>query len=472
MSEYMEGIALGSLFLAVGEKVACVIDLEILEEAGEHGKLSVLAVSDKETKDDIIHDTNGVMALLYVRDKESEALPESLFEGFILKTQVEAEGETYYIHIEAVTSSYLMDTQSYNLSYQDVALTSHQLIQKVMDFFEGQVQIRIPEETRGCIAVQYQETFWEFLKRIASEYEAYVYPDSSTLKIQLRVGLSETVEFVQWDDLPYRIERNTAPQDRFSSWKKQIRYHLQTYDILSLGNRVFFQDKELFIRKINRYMSNGLLVSEYVLCFEEGFHNKPYSNPLLSGVSIYAQVEKVKRNKVQVQMITDILKECTSPYYFPFSTVAASSDGSGWYCMPKAGDMVRIFFPTSKEKEGYAIACTMGESAPAQESSMVNPDLKDITAPDGKTVKFIEGGILLSVGGGTGAVKLTNDGKVEITSEEDIFIKAAEEIAIYTEGELELSASEQIQFGNDEGSSICLKGDTMEASAVIIHNNC
>ncbi len=468
--ESMEAIALGSLFVQVGEQVACVIDLEILEEAGEHGTVSLLAVSDKETKDVMLHDTNGVMTLFYIKDREENEL-EVLFQGFILKTKVEAEGETYYIRIEAITSSYLMDTQSYNISYQDVSFTSHQLIQKVVDFVEGQVQIRIPNVTRDCIAVQYQETLWEFLKRIASEYEAYVYPDSSTLKIQLRVGLSEIVEWVEWDDLPYRIERNTAPKSNSSSWKKQIRYYVQAYDILSLGNRVYFHGEELWIGKVNRYISNGLLVSDYVLYFEEGLRNKTYSNPLISGVSIYAFVQNIKRNKVQVQMITDLSKECKSPYYFPFSTVAASSDGSGWYCMPKVGDMVRIFFPTSKEREAYAIACTMGEATPTQESPMANPDLKDITAPDGKTVKFIEGGILLS-SGGAGAVKLTNDGAIEITSKEDIFMNAAQEITISTEGELELSAGEEIQIGNDSGSSISLKGDTIEASATLIYNNC
>ena len=59
--------------------------------------------------------------------------------------------------------------------------------------------------------------------------------------------------------------------------------------------------------------------------------------------------------------------------------------------MPRPGDQVRIFFPTADEKESYAIANIQGDSSPASDSPMSRPDLKDITMPDGKAVRFIEG---------------------------------------------------------------------------------
>ena len=126
--------------------------------------------------------------------------------------------------------------------------------------------------------------------------------------------------------------------------------------------------------------------------------------------------------------------------FFPFSTVAASPDGSGWYCMPRPGDQVRIFFPTADEKESYAIANIQGDSSPASDSPMSRPDLKDITMPDGKAVRFIEGGIQLAVGGNKGTVTLTNDGNAEIVTDDDIEISAAEAVCFSTDGMMSVTA--------------------------------
>ncbi len=139
--------------------------------------------------------------------------------------------------------------------------------------------------------------------------------------------------------------------------------------------------------------------------------------------------------------------------------------------MPRRGDRVRIFFPTDDEREGYAIANLYGESKPASGSPIENPDAKDITMPDGKSLRFIEGGIQLSVGEDRGTVTLTNDGKAEIRTDESIDIGAAEALYFTTEGEMTIKAGTQIQITSDSGVSICLTQDTAKISADTIWNN-
>lgn len=119
--------------------------------------------------------------------------------------------------------------------------------------------------------------------------------------------------------------------------------------------------------------------------------------------------------------------------------------------MPRPGDQVRIFFPTADEKESYAIANIQGDSSPASDSPMSRPDLKDITMPDGKAVRFIEGGIQLAVGGNKGTVTLTNDGNAEIVTDDDIEISAAEAVCFSTDGMMSVTAGSRIQFINDAG---------------------
>lgn len=278
-------------------------------------------------------------------------------------------------------------------------------------------------------------------------------------------------EETDWDSLPYTVSRNTAPKNADRPLKGQICYTVEAYEIVPLGEMVMFHGLELYIGKIERTLCKGLLVNRYSLYFEEGMEVSRYFNPFLSGVSINGIVTAVKRDTLLAWMETDALMLCQRKYFFPFSTVAASPDGSGWYCMPRRGDCVRIFFPTDDERDGYAIANLHAESKPASGSPIENPDMKDITMPDGKSVRFITGGIQLTVGEDKGTVTLTNDGRAEIRTDESIDIGAAETLYFTTEGEMTIKAGTQIQITSDSGASICLTQDTAKISANTIWNN-
>lgn len=465
---HVDAITYESLRLILGDIMAPVVDLEIQESPNQHGKLSVTIIAEEPVKDYILYEGNNDIAVLYMQNGEMKAL----FQGILINMRVMAAGEVYYVFMEVITASYLLDYQVHNGSFQDIGMTSHQMIKLIMNLFPGsQMLISIPDEPVGMIAVMYQETVWDFLKRFLSRYGAYLYVDSMKKGICLCFGLQDTKESVSWDHLPYVIKRDIAPKDVEKQLKGQLVYCVESYDVLPLGTQVLFHGKELYIGTIYRGLRNGLLVNQYHLYFKEGLRIKTYYNPNISGISVKGVVTNIMRNQVQVRLQIDALKSYQNQYFYPYSSVAASPDGGGWYCMPKPGDPVRIFFPVSDESKGYAISSVQGESSPASDSPMGNPDLKDITTPDGKTVKFIENGILLSVGEGNGSVTLTNDGKAEFNTKESIIIGAGEEIKITTDGELTLSAGTQATFTSEAGSSINLTDDTIEANASIIWNN-
>lgn len=464
----MEAVLYENLLLILGNTPLSVYNLSISEESGKHGMLSVNAATEEENKEYLLYEESGGMALYAILENALQPI----FQGMVIKMDITASGGICEVYLEAVTESYWMDISVQNRSFQDIAMSSHQLVKKVLESYWGsQILFSIPDEALGRIAVQYQETDWAFLNRILSEYNAAVYVDSASGGICLRAGLMNTEEDADWDSLPYTVQRDTAPKDAQKELKGQIHYIVETYDILPLGERVQFHGQELYIGKVNRRICQGFLINEYYLYFKEGLIVKKYYNPLLSGVSINGTVTAVKRNRLQAMLETDALSDYKSQYFFPFSTVAASPDGSGWYCMPKKGDQLRIFFPTADESEGYAIANLQGESAPAQDSPISNPNMKDITMPDGKAVKFIEGGIQICVGEEKGTITLTNDGKVEIKTEEDIEIHSAGGIAFSTDETMEVIAGTQIQITNDSGGSICMTEDAVEIHAHKIANN-
>lgn len=465
----MDAITYGQLILRLGDTDMPVFQLVMRENPGSHGRLSATLAVEEGAKDYLLYEENPSMVLYTVQNRT----PVPLFFGFVTQMSVKTSGKRCVVYLEAVTGSYHMDLFLQNRSFQDTALTFYQLVEKVMDPYKEQSKVffSIPDEELGQIMVQYQETDWVFLNRILSRYGIHAYIDSAKPGIYLRAGLMDTEEDADWDHLPYKVMRDTAPVDAGKSLKGQLCYEVEAYDLFPLGEKVRFHDQDLYIGKITRSIRQGLLVSHYSLYFQEGLAIPVQDNPYLSGISINGTVSEVKRNTLQVKLETDALNKCKKQYFFPFSTVAASPDGSGWYCMPKEGDRVRVFFPTDDESEGYAIANIMGQSAPEQGSSMENPDEKEITMPDGKSVRFVPGGIQIAVGEDKGSVTLTNDGKAEIRTDEDIVIGAAEEVCFTTEGTMEVMAGTQIQIISDAGGSICMTNDTVQIQASVIENN-
>lgn len=463
-----EAVAAGNMAMALGNVTAPVVAVKIREAPNCHGELTALILTDNQKREAVLYDGNGPAVLVYASGKETRVL----FQGIIVEVRTVSVGETCMVEVRAVTASYRMDMEKYNLSYQDTAMTFHQMVEMLVKLADGQALLSAADRPLGQIAVQYQETFWTFLKRLASWQGVFVYADSTAAGLRLWVGLPENHRETDWDRLPYTVMRDAAPVDTKRELRGQVSYQITSYDILPLGAGVTFLGRELYIGAVERRLENGLLVNTYRLYFREGLQTRRYHNPLLCGVSLRGVVEEIKRSKVTVRLETDALDTYQQKYEYPFSTVAASPDGSGWYCMPKSGDPVRIFFPESDEKEGYAISNIQGECAPSPGSPMSNPDQKDITTPDGNSVQFTGDGIVLTVAGGKGAVTLTEDGKAEVGSAQDILIGAAAQIQAQTEGELELSAGEEVMFQSDDGGSVSVKGDTIEVNAALIFNNC
>lgn len=460
-------VTYGDLVLTVADATALVIGLEISEGPNRHGIMNVTVPAGEALKDYILYEGEGFATLAY---RQGGTL-HTLFQGIIMHLETEAVSDTYLVHITAKTSSCMMDFEAYQLALQDTAMTSHRLIHQILKIFPGsQVLLAIPEQPVDGITVLYQETVWEFLKRFASRYGACLFVDSCSQRVQLTVGLCNGEEPVDWNDFPYRVMRNLTPEEPDRPLGEVVSYQVDTYEILPPGTGISFHNQELYIGEVSRVLQDGLLVNRYTLYFEEGLRIQEYHNPLIAGVSINGVVTGVQRNRVNVRMAIDALSDYQSQYLFPYSSVAASADGNGWFCMPKSGDPVRIFFPVSDEREGYAIANMQGLPSPEKGAPMEDPNQKDITTPDGKTVTFLENGILMSVGESSSII-LTNDGNAAIKTEGEIKLEATEEIEIKTDGDLTIEAGSEIQITSDRGSNLTITEEEITADGNKIYNN-
>ncbi|MBX4263002.1 phage tail protein, partial [Clostridium estertheticum] len=125
--------------------------------------------------------------------------------------------------------------------------------------------------------------------------------------------------------------------------------------------------------------------------------------------------------------------------WFSYSTVYSSPDGTGWYCMPEVGDVIRLYFPDNEEKNAYAISSANLKSSNSEKRS--DPAVKSIGTKYGKQVVMKPGAVEI-IGNGNLLMRLTDDGGIEINSDKKIVLDAKEDIEITGGGKI------SIQGGN------------------------
>lgn len=444
---------------------------------GQHGSLYLEAVLKGETEENDIHGIGETVTLMY--EKSGEDKP--LFYGVIDKVQTEKDGDSLILKLEAWDATRIMDTEKKLVTYQNLQMTAKQLMDEIMKAYPGaDYKIYIPEEPIGQFLVQYEETDWEFLKRFFARYHVALYPDPAFDAVRLQAGVSSDVESWDWDELPFVLSQdfeqfNARKENGLSdiSCLQNVICTVTSYDIATLGNQIRYKGNAWYIKALERKLEKGLLSSCYHMGQKEGLKILSYMNQNITGVSINGVIKAVDRDKVQVDMKADAGSGGASNYWFPYSTVASSSDGSGWYCMPEPGESVRVYFPTDDEKEAYVVTNIESHSPDTGSASdpMGNPNVMNLQTAQGNQVQFTEEGIVISAGSGQGSIHLKKSGEVFLDAVQDITLSAGNAINIIASNEVIMKSQTSIRIANETGADIEMKKGQVQLHGMLINEN-
>lgn len=177
----------------------------------------------------------------------------------------------------------------------------------------------------------------------------------------------------------------------------------------------------------NTELEHGELIHTYELMQNESGLSKKRCNNYLVGVSLKATVTSVKGTEVTVSVVDDENKNASGSKSFPYATVYSSPDGTGWYCMPETGDMVRIYFPSNDEEKAYALHSMHMESSDSNER--VNPDYKSFMNKQGKEVLLKPDSILITNNSGM-SIELSDEEGISIISDKKIVFESEEAIEL------------------------------------------
>ena len=148
----MEGISYKKLKVN-GYEIQSIEQMKIVAKVNEHASLYLTGVLEESVKDKYID--------LAYKDKSIEVYSEDegktlLFSGVVTNIEINVQGELYKIMVEAKSRSYLLDIEKKSRSFQDISITSHELVQSIMTKYLGsQVITNIPDKNIQELLVQF-----------------------------------------------------------------------------------------------------------------------------------------------------------------------------------------------------------------------------------------------------------------------------------------------------------------------------
>ena len=367
-----------------------------------------------------------------------------LFNGLVTDFAFGQNGYETILELQLNSGTILMDRQKHFRVFQNEEADCMKLYQGLtLAYPKGQVKAaeEKEEKTEGVL-IQYQETDWQFLKRLASRTGRYLVPMNQRKGCGYTLGLPtgreremETQRIRQQLNMGDYLTKQENGLSSLSS-SDMVQLVLNSREIYQLGDRLSWQGKEYCIYQIETAYDGAECVHSYYLKTKAALQVVAAHHEGIGGASFSATITNVQKDKVQVEIEGDEWKAADGKKWFLYSTVYSSPDGTGWYCMPEIGDMVRVYFPSEKEKNAYAISSVHLDVQ--TNDSRSNPDIKSISNAQNKQVVFAPDGIL---------IQNTENMYISLNDENGITIVSDLPICIHSDMNIALSAGENIEIG-------------------------
>lgn len=443
-----------------GYDIQSIKKLQISSTLNNHSTLTLTGVLDKESINDIDLTTNNkTIEVYYTKEKK-----ETIFYGIVVDIEVEVIDELYEIKLQAKSMSYLMDIKIKSRSFQDINASMQDIINEVMqDYTNADFTMRIPDKAIGKLIIQYEETDWEFLCRLISKYNLCLIPNMNHKNISYIAGNYNEIRNFNSVNSKYEVykdmkEYETMKMNYLNDAQEidYVTYKITDYSIYNLGDSINFKGKELYAYECMYEIKDGILENTYKFRTLNGLRQKYLFNTKIIGTSIAGTLVNVKNTVVQIHLDIDKNKS-NDVYWFDFSTMSASSDGSGWYFMPEIGDSMRVYFPTKDEDQAFAISAVSNytQGADEQEDRMGNPDNKYLRTKNDKEVKLTPDGIYVSCDSGQADMVLKSDGTVNILSRNNVSLKASKNMKIdATNGSVKMISKKSLAIVCDKNGGI------------------
>ncbi|MGO4786541.1 hypothetical protein AB4124_03725 [Paenibacillus sp. 2KB_20] len=434
-------------------ELSAVRSFRIVRKFNDHTRCYISTTMSEEQADICLR--NGTYRDSLLIRKSTGQGNEYLFAGGISNIDIQMEDGIPHVTIEGLSRTYEMDRQLESRSFQNKHLTYTDLIRQIANLYPGgdaQNEATAPDATIGQLIVQYEETNWQFLKRLASRIGTVILPDIVMDSPRVYFGVPD----FSWGKVIrshyYSIIKDRgnfldiqANSDASSDLGESdfVSYRVHTNQYCQVGDNVSFKGQMWVVTESVITYESGLIYYEYVLMQRAALRRKVRTNRALQGVALEGRVIKRGNNMVKVHLDIDHDHDERGNWWFPYSP-----EGNNiFHCMPEKGARIKVYFPEGTEKKAIAINSVRGRNDEMKSRTVFQkPMTKVFHMPGAAKMELGEDGVLFE----KNTVSLTLDGNdISLSATESILVVASNEIELGGQNmpeHIKLVANETITF--------------------------
>lgn len=434
-----------------------ILDFKITESLNGHAELTLRGMVNQIYQNEKERILNSVTEIT-VGDQRP------FFYGKVTDAAIVTEDQVTVLEIKAKSCSYLLDLREKQRSFQDASMTYRELFETVLSSYPGG---SILDECSGGKTIpapllQYQETDWQFLKRLASHFNCGICQNAAGKAPALKIGAWGETKIGELEHFKYRVRKDIEGFEKLEASgcdnlleEDAVVYELEDYSNFNLGSKAVYRGKTLYIKEKMTVMDQGILTFHYKLASQNGMAVKKRWNEAITGLSLPGAVIAVEKDQVKLHLSIDSRQDPAKAKFIPYTTVYANSGNAGWYCMPEIGDTVHMYFPSRDEAGAVAVNSLRKDDQAVQG---IGTSVKIFRTAGGKELKFSEDSIKITcsnrVNRKTGEKNITF---IELSDQEGIKIYSTKPVSIHSDEDLELSAGKELKLSAEHEISLACK---------------
>jgi len=365
-------------------KFSHILGLSLSLRGNQHGCMKIRGYLQEESapRDSIQELTGGDFCLLTPHDSSSNSLKPT-FCGTACSFSVNRVGNVFLGETEVVGATILLDAEPRSRSFQNIDMTYRQVIEEILkDTPNASADFSaLADQAIQKPLIQYEETDWTFIKRLASMLGTQLIPDCTAPFPFFYFGqVPHGQGTLCADEYSYLLDKRFYEMggSECGLYKPDFMcYTVRDVQYYNLGDQVSFNEQPLVICEQDGILENGEVLYTYKIGRPGWFSQREIKNEKLTGLSLVGTVEKTERETIRVKLDIDEGRDAGS---YPFSWTPES--GNIMYCMPKIGTRVTLYIPSCDSGEAVIINSPRVNGEDCKE--MTNPQKRCFTTEHGK----------------------------------------------------------------------------------------
>ena len=433
--------------------------------SNQHGKVSLTGTIEKQYEKSVITCKDDAVKFI-IKDKAGEE--KILFCGVIHTIELKHMKDVCVLTMEVMSHTIQLDKQKKRRSFQDQNLSYETLLKNIVQKeYQGDLLDSLTQGKKiESFLLQYDETDWEFFKRIISRLNGVLFPEICAQSPKIYVGLpnpgEKSIDITHDKTLSLDLTQSawTKANEQRGTELDHIKQRIRSQSEYPLGTNLIYEGKPFTITEQTIHgdiqVQGGYLERTYTLQPRGGCYINHYYQENDTGLHLQGKVLEVDQDRFRVHLDIDEKQDPNTAYWFPIHSDYVANQHTGQYIMPEKGSVVYLYFPNRKEEEASirAVRRIDGET----NAKTQDPDTKYISNATGKHWKMdkrslnivIEEGHFFIEQDASKGIQIKSNQAIQITSEQDIQFQAPS---------VHLTAKEEISL-EVKGSSLILDNET------------